>query len=333
MSPLGMSEPEITIPSSPPKQNRLHANLLFYGLDEGTWGEVSPSNGNWSTTPSSQDPDSTWMTPTLPQKLDSIWSSPTAKDPDRTWTTPKSIWSQSSTTDDQSSDEQQKVDKGSDSDRSLTPPKSCPENWASPSSGQYLATSPFAGGAHTMLPYVTGYDGNLAADVAGTYLPYNPHSLPLQHSQQQQPLQHSGGFSGFDGFGTGVGGLADVDILSIGHMHSQAAAMQVGHGIAHIDQHGPGGSNGTFEAFAEIGTGEGTTADDAAVEGNIVATVNGVEVDAVPSIGSYAHLSGQCSRCCFHPKGRCSNGYSCQFCHYDHEKRPRNGKKKHQHRW
>lgn len=48
----------------------------------------------------------------------------------------------------------------------------------------------------------------------------------------------------------------------------------------------------------------------------------------VPSIGSYAHLSGQCSRCCFHPKGRCANGYSCQFCHFDHEKRPRNGKKK-----
>jgi hypothetical protein len=48
----------------------------------------------------------------------------------------------------------------------------------------------------------------------------------------------------------------------------------------------------------------------------------------VPSIGSYAHLSGQCSRCCFHPKGRCANGYSCQFCHFDHDKRPRNGKKK-----
>jgi len=50
--------------------------------------------------------------------------------------------------------------------------------------------------------------------------------------------------------------------------------------------------------------------------------------DGVPSIGSYAHLSGQCSRCCFHPKGRCANGYNCEFCHYDHDKRPRNGKKK-----
>jgi len=58
------------------------------------------------------------------------------------------------------------------------------------------------------------------------------------------------------------------------------------------------------------------------------ATPGGPPVDGVPSIGSYAHLSGQCSRCCFYPKGRCANGFSCQFCHFDHDKRPRNGKKK-----
>jgi len=55
---------------------------------------------------------------------------------------------------------------------------------------------------------------------------------------------------------------------------------------------------------------------------------SGPGADGVPSIGSYAHLAGQCSRCCFHPKGRCANGFSCQFCHFDHDKRPRNGKKK-----
>ena len=33
-------------------------------------------------------------------------------------------------------------------------------------------------------------------------------------------------------------------------------------------------------------------------------------------------------RCCFHPKGRCVNGYSCQHCHFDHEKRKRKGKKR-----
>lgn len=53
-----------------------------------------------------------------------------------------------------------------------------------------------------------------------------------------------------------------------------------------------------------------------------------VPLASVPSIGSWAHLSGSCSRCCFFPKGRCTNGYSCRFCHLDHDKPPRNGKKK-----
>lgn len=46
----------------------------------------------------------------------------------------------------------------------------------------------------------------------------------------------------------------------------------------------------------------------------------------LPSLGSVGHFSGNCSRCCFHPKGRCENGFNCRFCHYDHEKR--RGKKK-----
>lgn len=41
----------------------------------------------------------------------------------------------------------------------------------------------------------------------------------------------------------------------------------------------------------------------------------------MPSIGSAPHASGQCSPCCFFPRGRCSNGQSCAFCHFDHEKR------------
>merc|ERR1719375_732688 len=41
----------------------------------------------------------------------------------------------------------------------------------------------------------------------------------------------------------------------------------------------------------------------------------------LPSIGSLGHHVGQCSRCCFHPKGRCINGYNCRFCHFDHDKR------------
>jgi len=39
---------------------------------------------------------------------------------------------------------------------------------------------------------------------------------------------------------------------------------------------------------------------------------------ALPSAGSSGHFQGQCSRCCFFPKGRCRNGTDCQFCHYPH---------------
>jgi len=42
---------------------------------------------------------------------------------------------------------------------------------------------------------------------------------------------------------------------------------------------------------------------------------------ALPSVGSAAHGEEKCKRCCFFPKGRCSNGYECQFCHFAHEKR------------
>jgi len=41
----------------------------------------------------------------------------------------------------------------------------------------------------------------------------------------------------------------------------------------------------------------------------------------LPSLGSLGHFAGLCSRCCFHSKGRCQNGYDCRFCHFDHEKR------------
>jgi len=48
----------------------------------------------------------------------------------------------------------------------------------------------------------------------------------------------------------------------------------------------------------------------------------------LPSIGSKNHRDGTCKRCCFFPKDRCTNGYDCQFCHYDHDKRKRKNKKK-----
>jgi len=47
-----------------------------------------------------------------------------------------------------------------------------------------------------------------------------------------------------------------------------------------------------------------------------------------PSLGSAGHAAGCCRRCCFFPRGRCANGYECEFCHYDHDKRKRKNKKK-----
>lgn len=47
-----------------------------------------------------------------------------------------------------------------------------------------------------------------------------------------------------------------------------------------------------------------------------------------PSVGSASHAIGACKRCCFFPRGRCMNGYNCEFCHYEHEKRKRKSKNK-----
>lgn len=48
----------------------------------------------------------------------------------------------------------------------------------------------------------------------------------------------------------------------------------------------------------------------------------------LPSRGSSKHNDGLCKRCCFFPKGRCNNGFDCEFCHFEHEKRKRKKKKK-----
>jgi len=58
------------------------------------------------------------------------------------------------------------------------------------------------------------------------------------------------------------------------------------------------------------------------------ADMGAVWYSELPSIGSANHFNGTCDRCCFHPKGRCLNGYNCQHCHFDHEKRKRKNKKK-----
>lgn len=56
--------------------------------------------------------------------------------------------------------------------------------------------------------------------------------------------------------------------------------------------------------------------------------LDGVPLGPLPSMGSAQHAEGACKRCCFFPKGRCQNGYNCEFCHFEHEKRKRKKKKK-----
>lgn len=51
----------------------------------------------------------------------------------------------------------------------------------------------------------------------------------------------------------------------------------------------------------------------------------------LPSVGSAKHGSGACRKCCFFPKGRCSNGAECGYCHFAHDERrlkKKNKKKK-----
>mmetsp|Transcript_20298 Transcript_20298/g.36867 ORF Transcript_20298/g.36867 Transcript_20298/m.36867 type:complete len:624 (+) Transcript_20298:126-1997(+) len=50
--------------------------------------------------------------------------------------------------------------------------------------------------------------------------------------------------------------------------------------------------------------------------------------DGLPSVGSSGHDTGECKRCCFFAKNRCSNGHDCRFCHFDHAPRKRVKKKK-----
>jgi len=63
----------------------------------------------------------------------------------------------------------------------------------------------------------------------------------------------------------------------------------------------------------------GSNATDEDVAGNIT--------ELLPSVGSAGHFKGECSRCCFFPKGRCNNGKNCGFCHFDHDRRPRRSKR------
>lgn len=50
--------------------------------------------------------------------------------------------------------------------------------------------------------------------------------------------------------------------------------------------------------------------------------------DMLPSVGSKGHATNECKRCAFFPKGRCRNGASCEHCHFPHEDRAKDRRKR-----
>lgn len=76
---------------------------------------------------------------------------------------------------------------------------------------------------------------------------------------------------------------------------------------------------------------DGDASDDDEEEDSVMCPVYS-EGAALPSAGSAGHGAGACRRCCFFPKGRCSNGAECGFCHFAHEKRKTSNAKKKKHK-
>jgi len=265
---------------------RLHANLLFYGLDGGTWSDPPASAGGnglvGNGRPLGRSAVEGWHEPAT---LSSLTGADLA-----VMASIKAVWdgdaigvnTSPAAVIEPSTDEGSET-KGSESD-------SLPES----SEGPLIPALELQLPADSMLPPVG-------------MLPY-----------MQPP---AGGFCGAVGLGGGMLGPPHVAALGDGaalyppYLPPGGGYMAPHHGFGGgVDAKPPYG----YEAAAPTFLATGVVGGAAAAPGP----------DGVPSIGSYAHLSGQCSRCCFHPKGRCANGYSCQFCHFDHDKRPRNGKKK-----
>lgn len=271
---------------------RLHANLLFYGLDEGTWSDPPVLSDN-TDGPASKG--RFWGCTGVGKHAPASHSSQTSDDL-AVMATIKALWDNSGNC---------SADGGSD----VVGVNTSPAVVAEPSTDEGSETK---GSESDSLP--ESNEGYLMPTLGPQQLtdsmPSTTRMLPYM-----QPLTSEL---------CGVGGLGMV-VPPHSAMLAEAAALYSSYlpPGGYIAPHGFGGGDSdppyTYEAAAPnfLAT--------AAVVGGTVATGG---PDGVPSIGSYAHLSGQCSRCCFHPKGRCANGYSCQFCHFDHDKRPRNGKKK-----
>lgn len=265
---------------------RLHANLLFYGLDEGTWSDP----------PTGSNSDTCWSGAPWPdaENRQALWGTSSIEQPLGTPSTAVSSLNQFGN--DQSTDEGSE-EKGSESD-SLPDSNEFSEGLlVSPSQQQLPSCAP---PTHPYMSVNAQAQASLCGTSAAASLAPQNMQVPTQKPvlTEAPPIYSSylssGSFLATQGYSGGE--VATPYAYDIGPTLNTSFISGV--------------------ASSAMGTAGVSTAADTQVP------------DGVPSIGSYAHLSGQCSRCCFHPKGRCANGFSCEFCHFDHEKRPRNGKKK-----
>lgn len=71
---------------------------------------------------------------------------------------------------------------------------------------------------------------------------------------------------------------------------------------------------------SDSGLNSSCASDEEDISASALRSSDPIALAKLPSVGSVGHYAGQCSRCCFFPKGRCSNGASCNFCHLDHER-------------
>lgn len=81
------------------------------------------------------------------------------------------------------------------------------------------------------------------------------------------------------------------------------------------------GNAENFPAHTKDAAGQLRASSSKSVADRALADKTNTHTDALPSQGSLQHDAGQCKRCCFFPRNRCTNGYDCEFCHYEHEKR------------
>lgn len=89
------------------------------------------------------------------------------------------------------------------------------------------------------------------------------------------------------------------------------------------------GKDADSNEFTEGSNSSGSEAGAANSAGVALSGVQPSSLSELPSIGSSSHFSDECRACCWFPKGRCVNGFDCQYCHFDHDKSKIRKKRRH----